>query len=275
MPKRKVGRPQRRLTKAERTVLRQFAVGELSAADAAKITGLSKKQVYSLAKPIIDKLGFLRSRRSKRSKVNTAEAQQLYEDGWTLAMLGARYGVGRERVRQRINTSVAVRETPHQRTCHDCGQPYLGRKRSVMCDACKIRRNPRDRCECGRGKEKTAKRCFFCTSRKFPRDAAALLYRAGYGLLDIAGVFGANTHGVARALLKSGVVMRSKGEGLKAARHAREARPVLVALRELTREWPQPNEVKHARTRSAGGRVRTSGVCSGAAKPAERDAEFA
>jgi len=224
----------RKLSKTDVKVLRQFIDGDISAADAAKRVSFSVASVYVLA----DRIAPDRPRRPRPGKVaaamNAVEAQRLYEDGWTLSRLGTQYGVSRESVRQQINTDVPVRNTPYQRTCNRCGQPFLGAKKIVICESCKVQNPVHDQCECGRRKRRMSpccKVCSGCRQRKYSWDAAASLYRAGYGLIDIAGLFRVRTRAICCALIKLGVTIRSKSEGRKAARRARERRSIQVALR--------------------------------------------
>lgn len=170
---------------------------------------------------------------TSKSKVNKEEAQRLFNDGWTLAALGQRYGVTRERVRQKIDTSYPKRRTIFDRTCLQCGQSFQGARHVLHCKSCYDLRQC-DLCACGKLKKKPSARCCECRPSKFPWHFAGPLYRMGYGLEAISRCFGASgAAAVLKVLKRFGVRTRSHSQGIHSARRAKKRLPIEDAFRDL------------------------------------------
>jgi len=164
-------------------------------------------------------------------KVNVPEAQGLYQAGWTLQMLGSRYGVTRERVRQLINTDVPTRPPTYSRSCQKCGGKFIGVKYSRFCSSCR-KASLYDLCACGRRKPMTSAKCTTCgRQHPFSWSLAAKLYQMGYGLIDLSRSLRVTIKAVHYALLKQGVALRSRGEGLLVAKATRQKQPIEAAIK--------------------------------------------
>lgn len=171
------------------------------------------------------------------SKVNAPEAQALYEAGWTLQMLGARYGVTRQRVQQLVRTDVPTRPPTYSRSCQTCGGKFIGVKWSRTCSACQranTRASKYDQCACGRSKWRRSAHCRQCFSKHvFSWSLAAKLYERGYGLPDLSRALRVTQRSIHLALLKQGVALRSIGEGARVAMATRQKQPIEAAIKRM------------------------------------------
>lgn len=221
-------------TKIPTDIIRKYARAHLTLAEAAAKAGVSMSTLSTAARPFIKAHGIDRWKLAFRSKVNVTEAQALYAAGWTLEALGDRYGVTRERVRQKINTDVVVHSRPHDRTCTKCGRVFQGRKYTILCEACKPRKEY-DRCACGKIKRKELPACGSCQTRKFPHSLVPKLYRLGFAGVDIARAFRVHPAAVYRALRHAGTPRRSKTIQEATAKLARQKQSISDVILELTK----------------------------------------
>ena len=243
---RRRGRPPgsgRTLTPVSDDLIRKYAFGDLTLPQAAALAGVSKAIISKRAQPLIKSHGIRRIMLSRPSRINVSEAQQLYAAGWTLKMLGERYGVTRERIRQKIDTNVPIQKEAHSRTCTGCNGTFQGPKRTRLCESCKSQTRY-DRCGCGRLKRKWASRCAECHSRRDYYQLVVQLYHLGYGLPDISEALRVSRGAILCALQKTGTPRRSRGDGLRVSKLARQRQSIESALRKLR---TSPNQEANGR----------------------------
>ena len=157
-------------------------------------------------------------RRGPASKVDIAEATRLYaSEGWTLEQLCQRYGVSRERVRQKLaQADVEIVESKCRRCFKVLRYLRSDRIANRYCVDCKPiaqeeQREERlyDQCQCGRTKLKAKPHCRRCQAsgtHKFNHDEAVVLFTdAKVGGSRIAEYYGVYSGSVYALLAKRGI----------------------------------------------------------------------
>ena len=176
----------------------------------------------------------------RKSKVNVAEAARLYNGGsWTYGRLAAKYGVTRERIRQKLRGLVTPRVAV-ERTCRRCENSFriMLSRREVLCGGCRHFVANYKQCKCGRWCDKRSKECRECANfhkQTFDGGLAAALYREGYGVPDIAAHLGAKSEAIYKAFCRKGVQRRPATVRVETARAACERMPIAKAAKRLQR----------------------------------------
>lgn len=154
--------------------------------------------------------GFGLPHRTYPSKVDRQAALQDYLAGATLAQIGQKFGVTRERIRQ-ILARLLAKAPERKRKCRDCSNTVATPQR--ICQTCraKVRIRRLNRCACGRPCYRS--HCQACSrrgTRKFNHELAGELYRNGHDGVSIAAYFGVNPAAVYRALRVRKIPRRSR-----------------------------------------------------------------
>lgn len=177
-----------------------------------------------------------------KSRVNVTEAVELYNGGATLADLAVKYGVTRERVRQKI-----TRLVDHERTkpakCKGCGAEFRQGPGSPVwycSDKCRneaVKQGLRSDCVCGNKKMRNAGRCKKCSSehsRTFDYALAAHLYDRGATAKQVAKVLKLIPITVAMAVNRAGCPKH--GRGFRATLTIPELRGMAAEFRKSKKE---------------------------------------
>lgn len=168
-------------------------------------------------------------------RVNREEAQSLYEwsndlgRGMTLAELGSKYGVSRERVRQCIDTSRG-----RKKQCARCGIMELARQgcSKDLCSSCVKHKWNTNRCRCGREKYRNSSACLVCCYKGRAQEwhkLALYLYSIGYGCCTISKAIGQKVCTVSALMWKRGVA-RTKSQAGFLRRSDHVLPPIQVAI---------------------------------------------
>jgi len=160
-------------------------------------------------------------RRGPLSKIDINEAAELYNGGWTLGQLGEKYGVTRERIRQKITLLVN-----HDRTrsicCKHCGTEFVvkgGRGRNGKYCSTECRRKSQsvkttDQCKCGKMKSIGADHCKKCSGRQartFDYELASYLYDHGSTAKQVGEFLGQKEITISVAVNKAGSPRHGRG----------------------------------------------------------------
>lgn len=158
------------------------------------------------------------SRASRTLGNRLEEIKSAVASGESLATIGERYGVSRQRISQVVRSagfSVAELLWSESRLCK-CGATYrLSRSRKLaMCDACRKRRERKMLCACGKQKSRHGKVCGAChgrSLRRFDHEECARLYLAGLNGKELAKRYGVIPPAIYRCLEVNGVARRPRG----------------------------------------------------------------
>lgn len=155
------------------------------------------------------------------SKIDLAEAIELFNSGWTLQKLGDRYGVSRERVRQRLVGRVD-KDRKRPATCSECGTDFAVDAKSTgpkafcsdECRAASKKRSFVNKCKCGGIKNRSAEHCMKCRGREartFDYQVAGHLYSKGATAKQIGDVLRVKPITVRMAVMRLGVPLHGRG----------------------------------------------------------------
>lgn len=144
-----------------------------------------------------------------QSAINVNEALRMQLSGSSLAEIAAKYGVTRERVRQKLKTS----GTMHlPRKCIDCGDSTGRARLAVRCKSC-LKRHLEDYkqeydhvpCACGGLRHRRARQCMRCRA-KLDDHVVLELTKIGYSPQAIADFFDCQRIGVYQCLRRHGAM---------------------------------------------------------------------